>query len=178
MAITSGRIYALCDPVTLQSRYVGQTVMPLLHRLNGHRYAAKAGARTPVCEWIRNLGRDPVIVLLQDDVPLGDLPACEQRWIREGGSDLNVLYTGRAGGDRLTDAGRERIAAAWRGRRHSDATRDKMRVAHEGKPGRPHTAETRAKIRESWKNRKPISDETRQKMSDAQRRRYTKAANS
>jgi hypothetical protein len=38
--------------------------------------------------------------------------------------------------------------------------------------GKKHSAATREKMKLSWKNRKPISDKTRMKMSIAQKKRF------
>ena len=45
-------IYALCDPVTNDPRYVGKTSKPLLQRLKEHKQLARRKRRLPVQRWM------------------------------------------------------------------------------------------------------------------------------
>ena len=45
-------IYALCDPVTNEPRYVGKTSKPLLQRLKEHKQLARRKRRLPVQRWM------------------------------------------------------------------------------------------------------------------------------
>jgi len=59
---------------------------------------------------------------------------------------------------------REKLAGIWLGRKHTDASRQKMSLAQSG---RTFSEETRAKMSESGRKRAPPSDATRAKLSAA-----------
>ena len=64
------RIYALVDPTDSSVRYVGQTVKPLSHRLNGHIYKSKM-VQTHSASWIKSLtdiGLKPSIIELESGI--------------------------------------------------------------------------------------------------------------
>jgi hypothetical protein len=97
-----GVIYALCDPITLEFRYVGQTLVPLAERLRGHVKDAIAAAEGKKnrdnynYRWIRSVlrnGNEPIIQIL-DLVDPADINRAEIEWIK----------TLRALGCRLTNA--------------------------------------------------------------------------
>jgi hypothetical protein len=79
----AGVIYALCDPDTREIRYVGRTVHRARTRLNGHLLAAAAGAQLTVSHWLRSLPCEPLVRVLEDEVPEPELPGVERRWIAQ-----------------------------------------------------------------------------------------------
>ncbi len=76
---------------------------------------------------------------------------------------------------------REKLSASHKGNRPSEATKAKMRVAHadnggraysDGMLGKSHSEETRAKMRRAHAGRPPMSEETRKKISESQKKRH------
>jgi hypothetical protein len=85
-------IYGLCDPDTLELRYVGKAVdMPA--RMRGHRWEGRHTG-THKARWLRSIG-EPIVVVLED---AGDRWAeAEQRWIsdlRDMGARLTNITPG------------------------------------------------------------------------------------
>lgn len=78
-------------------------------------------------------------------------------------------------GRTASDEERAKLSLAHKGRRHSAETRAKMSASQSGERhamfGRKHTPEARAKIGE-WGRNRIVSEETRQRMSEANRRRW------
>jgi len=64
--------------------------------------------------------------------------------------------------------------APMRGRKHSEESKQRIGAAGKGKPahnkGQHHSEETRAKMRESHKNRPPVTEETRLKLIEGRKR--------
>ena len=75
-------------------------------------------------------------------------------------ANLNKKHTAEA---------KEKIAEAGRNRVYSEETREKISAALKGKPGRVQSDDIKKKISETMKGR-PKSEETRRKMSEAQKR--------
>lgn len=96
-------------------RYVGMTARPYLcQRITGHRYDAKAGRTSPVCEWIRTvIGRGADIAGVALERTSDD--AAEAKWIdrlrAEGAPLLNSRSGGGSGGS-FDAASRERLSRA------------------------------------------------------------------
>ena len=113
------RIYALCDPLTDEVRYVGKTVRSLRDRLMQHRRAARRGS-LPVNRWmlkhegVRLTG--PFIKLLEIVQPGADWAARERAWISEFRPRLLNLTDGGEGlaGHIFTESHRAKIAAGLR----------------------------------------------------------------
>lgn len=113
------RIYALCDPLTGEVRYVGKTIRSLRQRLMQHRIASRKGA-LPVNRWMRkhhgvNL-TGPYIKLLEI-VPNGfDWAEREKAWISKFGQRLLNLTNGGEGlsGHVFTDEHKAKISAKLR----------------------------------------------------------------
>ncbi len=174
----TGVVYALCDPVADEVRYIGQTHLPLKSRMNIHMRARTTG--THVGNWIRSLRQRPNIVIVER-VEAHDLIALSAALDT---AEVRLIAHFRACGYDLTngtDGG-----GGVRGWNHSIETRERIRAANltpEGRErcrqnglasaragvwvGRKHTDETRAKMREAWKRRAPPTAETRAKISAA-----------
>lgn len=118
----SGVVYALCEPETMEIRYVGQTSIALGDRLRAHLFQATHDEmRTNYnYRWIRKVlarGLEPVLQVLEI-VPVVELDRAEIGWIttlRELGCRLTNTC---AGGD-----------VGHRGLKRSVETRQKMSVS-------------------------------------------------
>lgn len=155
-----GMIYALVDPLTRQSRYVGYTSVSLEERLRQHiRQARGRRGRYHAANWINSLiaqGVKPEIVPL-DSYIAHDWQARERHWIhvlRVMGCQLtNTQSGGNAGGP-------HRAASPLRGSQLSPELRAKMSAAARRRFADP--AE-RAKISEAKKGRIPARPATPRK---------------
>ncbi len=95
-------IYALTDPRTGETRYVGKCVTSLRRRLSGHEYKARSGRlKTPLGDWLRELQalslRPGIVSLEETDERWQD---AERRWIadqRAGGAPLLNIHAGGNG---------------------------------------------------------------------------------
>lgn len=76
-------IYALCDPGTLNVRYVGRTQHSISARLREHTTKAKATNSDGLCKWIASLGKSPDIVLLA---------TCSDDFVREVEKNWILLF--------------------------------------------------------------------------------------
>lgn len=182
----------LRDPRDNAARYVGKTVLPLEHRKRGHISHARRldPKRKSNCSyWILGLlalGLEPVIELLEEQP--ADLDVAERAWIaqlKEQGASLCNQTPGGEGGDtwggrkhaesskQLISQANRKSANPERAKKISDYRRQqwqdpeyraKMLAAGKrgteraaeltrGKPGRPVSPETRKKISDSLKKR-------------------------
>ena len=95
-----GFIYALCDPETREVRYVGQTVHRPEARMLGHLASARYSRTLKAARWIRSLPCEPLVRVLERDVPRADLAAREREWIRtmkrRGAKLVNTAEVARA----------------------------------------------------------------------------------
>jgi hypothetical protein len=147
-------IYSLCDPDTLQVRYVGKTDN-IYKRYWRHIHDESKTYKT--C-WIKNLksqGKLPIIQIIEE-VDITMWPEAEKKWINHyksiiGNKLTNFLEGGTGGGGMKNHV-------------HSKETIEKMSKSHLGKKLRPHTDEERKKISEANKN---PSEEIRKKISNA-----------
>lgn len=81
-----GKVYCLKDPFTLEVRYVGFTKQTLNERLSKHRHTAKKQLDKTCYQinWFRKclrLGKEPLIVLLENNIPIKDWAIKEQYWM-------------------------------------------------------------------------------------------------
>lgn len=169
-------IYCLKDPVTFAVRYIGKT-NNLKIRLAKHRLAQ--GANPEKNAWINGLkscGLDPVLGVLEI-VNESTWADAEKRWIAYGRTvGWNLLNADDGGwggvnpkpetlarmrnahlGKPLSLMAREKVRMAVKGRKLSDAAKEKLKK-------RPHTWGW--KISAS-KMGHPVTDESRQKMSQS-----------
>jgi len=136
-------IYALLHPETKEVRYVGKTI-DLKARYANH---CSNNAKRHVCNWIKSLFPLKPEMILLEEVYKNWIEA-ERFWIEYinfiGANLTNVSI----GGDGLL------------GYKHKPETIAKLK-------NKEVTEETRAKMKESWKTRPPVSAETRAKMSES-----------
>ena len=100
--LIKAKIYVLKDPITMQVRYVGNTIRALSDRLSRHVQDASKGRDNPdKNEWILNLrahGLRPIIEAV-DEVPVCDAITCEGRWIKaykmEHPDLFNIINAGK-----------------------------------------------------------------------------------
>lgn len=139
-------IYGLYDPITGELRYIGKSDRPrerLANQLNER-------ADTHRCHWMQSLvaqGLRPIQRII-DSVPIGgDWQTVERAYIAGARVAGCKLTNGTDGGDGvpgLSPEARERIRAAWLGRKHSPETLLKLSAASRG---RKHTAVWRENMR-------------------------------
>lgn len=171
-------IYGLVDADTLELRYVGKTVNDFGRRARQHqREIGHLG------NWIRKVGARAVV--LERDPP--DLDGTERRWIAEmraQGARLINATDGGTGGPPTAEA-RKKISATLSGRHLSAEHRANIRAALTGRrrplevvakvaaanTGRHRSTEARERISAAHKgiSRGPLSEETKAKISVAQR---------
>lgn len=162
-------IYALLDPFTDAIRYIGKSTRPL-QRLANHCNDRSQCHRT---HWIQSCianGRRPVLRILARYFPDSPWQEAEKMWIAYGLECGWPLTNGTLGGDGvegLSKESRERIAIAWKGRKHSEEAKKKIGAASRG---RKHTEAYKQMMREKMQAR-VFSQEHRQRLSETQHRR-------
>lgn len=185
-------IYTLADPRTDLVRYVGKTTMSLPKRLSRHLGDARRGLSTHKDNWLRGLladGLKPRVSVLETGEGEDTWQEREKFWIafyRAWGGHLTNHHDGGNGTSVvknrvMSEQTRAKIAATLTGRKYTE----EQKAAHQ-KQYQSVSAETRKKQSDSLKGRvfseehraklslrarmkAPISDETRRKMSAAQR---------
>lgn len=190
-------IYALNDPTSGRTRYIGKSKKPR-DRFSKHlnRSRRETNHRANWINSLRNIGQEPVLEIL-DEVPEVEWEFWEREWIqlyRVLGFDLVNSTEGGIGwinpspkmkeiardtenprftGKHHTEKSREKIRVANTGHEVSEEAREKIRRARLGKPssnkGKRHSEETRKKISLALAGlpRGKHSDETRAKQSAA-----------
>jgi group I intron endonuclease len=182
-------IYALIDPRDQQIRYVGKAT-DLSLRLRNHIKDARKGKSDHKSRWIAVLLRAdlrPALEILEQ-CPLSDWRARECYWIehlRAQGCRLTNAKEGGAGYDptpetraKMSVAAKKR-GAPNKGKRTSDEVRAKQSEAAKRRWARTTEEERReyARMRAN-RPRKPISEETRERMREGARKRvYTPEQN-
>lgn len=129
------RIYTLTDPITNQVRYVGKTIQSLEIRRNRHIQDSKRKFNHRAC-WIRGLlkqGKKPIIELLEevsDDV----WQECEIFYISYfkflGFRLTNILDGGNCKVPMKYIS--KKLSASGMGRKHTEETKQKIRIANSG----------------------------------------------
>jgi hypothetical protein len=147
-----GFIYGLRDPETLELRYVGQTIGAPERRRDGH-VNGSTRSRTRCAAWIRTLPAAPIVTVFET-VPRGLLDDRERWWIaamRASGANLTNNTPGGAS-SHAQNAGRNG-GLALKGKPKSPEHRAKLYAANLGKKRGPLSEETRRKIGDA--NRRP-----------------------
>jgi len=171
--VSLATIYALCDsrvsdPVK-RVRYVGQTRLPLEHRLRRHWVTAIAGAKEHRAAWMRAVkaaGGDVSIVALAV-VPAVEADVAESAHIAQF-SSLGCDLTNRTEGGRgrrgweVSLETRQKMRESAARRRATPATRQRMSEAI-----RNSEAHKRHRERLHRLNRRPCPLQTRQRISAA-----------
>lgn len=156
-------------------------------RWKSHLNAAKSGSTYRFHQALRKHGEDAFeYVILESCVNADELVDTERRLICLFGTKNYALgYNMTDGGEGasgrvISEETRERHRQAQRGKKHSEETKAKMRESHRNRP--PITDETRQKLREHAKRKNPwfghkgnpCDEETRKKISESQKLRLAK----
>lgn len=169
-------IYALCDPITFEVRYVGKSYN--IYQRYHHHITEKR--KTYKCNWIQKLlkgGLLPKLCILEEC----NIINCDERekyWIsfeKMCGCNLTNATSGGDGSCDCLISEENKLKIKLRmvgknigkenpffGKHHSEETRNKIRQARLGKH---HSEETKIKLGKISSNR-IITDEFRKKMSD------------
>lgn len=146
-------IYALTEPDTGEIRYIGKSIRPL-GRLADH---CNDPSKTHRTNWIQSLlsnGKRPGMVVLEEVADGDRWQDVERAWIARGRSAGWRLTNCTSGGDGVSDLppeSRERIVAAWRGRKHRPESLAKMSISNRG---RVHTEDHKRRMGEIMTGRK------------------------
>jgi len=149
-ATMTGIIYFLLDPRTDEPRYVGKTTKTAAKRLNQHIVESNTRQKTHKAKWIQKLIRegctpDIKIVERADEEELNKL---EKKWIAELRKEGHKLTNGTDGGEGIS------------GRKHSEATKEKLRQLAMGRPASKETREKRRRAM-TGKTQTPESNQKR-----------------
>ncbi len=168
-------IYALCSSRDMRARYVGQT-SNFENRIWFHRNRTVVQSpKTRLACWIKSVttaGYEVKAVVLEQSA---ERNAAEIAWIamlRDMGADL---VNGTPGGDGFgagrSQAHKDAISVALKGKAKSQLHREKLSAALVGKPLSPERAsqlKDARKNRKTWHKGRVASEETKAKMSAAQ----------
>lgn len=124
--------------------YIGVTVVPINQRLNKHRWSARHGGTYPVYDAWRAFGEPSMVVLAI--VEERDMLDLEQRAINSYGTTFPAGYNAAG-----TEEHGWKSGASQRGRRFSQAHKDKLAAA---KRGTKVSADVRAKMSASQNERR------------------------
>lgn len=147
------QIYGLFDELG-ELRYVGKTTVPLRNRLSNHLNPPKLVGVSHKNTWIKSIlkgGVRPTIDLIQTLHTIEDLNAAEIYWIKFFRDQGCRLTNGTDGGDgasvghTTSEETRRKISLAKRGRRHTAASRENMRIGQLGTKQSPETIAKRVR---------------------------------
>lgn len=147
-------IYALVDPETDEVRYIGKTNQLLSARLGAHLLER---ANCHRCHWIAQLAarelkpRIEVLETIEGLMPWQPSEIFWIAWAQRNGARLTNNTSGGDGVPNLPAATRERMRNVWLGRKHSEETLQKLRVARRS---RVTTDATKLKMSATMKGRK------------------------
>lgn len=138
-------IYGLIDPETEECRYIGKSERPV-ERLQNHMNDRSNCHRSHWLQSLKRRGMKPRMVILEVVEPNHPIEwqLVEKFWIakgREWGWPLTNNTSGGDGVDGLPAETRARMAAVWKGRKHTPEAIEKMRAAN---IGRKHSDEHKA----------------------------------
>jgi len=148
-------IYSLCDPDTLEIRYIGKSNNPqkryyyhLIDKMSTHKV-----------HWIQSLltiGKVPILQILEE-CDESVWAETERKWIayyRELGYNLTNGTNGGEGTFHPTDGTRKKMSKWQIGKIVSEETRRKISEANKGKAMRKHTEEELIKMSLTHKGKK------------------------
>ncbi len=128
-------VYGLADPVTGDIRYIGKSIRPnerLMNHCNDHASCHRT-------HWIQSLitkGQRPQLVILQELPDGANWQAIERQWIAKARSAGWALTNGTDGGDgvvNLCDEAKAKMLKTWTGRKHKPESIAKMAAASRGR---------------------------------------------
>jgi hypothetical protein len=130
-------IYGLVHPETDQIFYVGKSDTPK-RRLQLHLTESKSRRyhRHCVIDDMLKAGQKPSMTILEE-VPVDEWETYEKKHIAACKAAGLILVNRTNGGG---------VYPNWRGKHHSEATRNKIAAANKGKPGKPLSAAHRATL--------------------------------
>lgn len=167
-------IYALCDPSTMDIRYVGKSNNPK-SRFNCHIKESLDGKHSHKCCWIRTIlqkGEKPHLWIL-DEVDIKDWEFWECFYIdlfKSYGFNLTNIDKGGRGSSRISDETRRKLSISKIGRKLSHKTRSKMSNSQRGKK-KPDGFGERSSIRQKGKK---LFKEHIEKISKSLKGKYTR----
>lgn len=162
-------IYALCDPITDEIRYIGKTCD--IAARYAHHVGDHLKQKTHKTNWIQSLlsiGISPKIFVLEA-VCESEWPAAERQWIayaRSHDCRLTNMQDGGEGSEKgrpLSAEHRANIGRANKGKVRSQELRDQWSAVRKGRPGHPCSDESRRKI-SAAKSGYKYSDEAKANM--------------
>ena len=128
-------VYRLTSPNG--SRYIGQTIQKLTLRWDQHRYAARAGKKTPLYDCMRKHHESDFSLWTAEVVATAESQAMldwlEVVWIAAEG-DLNLLSGGEGLGP-MCQATKDKISKANTGRKPTEEARRNMSRGQLGRTG-------------------------------------------
>lgn len=145
-------IYALVDPENGDIRYIGKSIRPE-QRLQNHMNEVSNCHRSHWLQSLKKNGQKPDLLILEEI--RGEFPwqESEKYWIARGRREGWPLTNNTAGGDGVTglpEETRKRMAAVWKGRKHSPESRKRI---GESKRGFVHSESTKAKMSKAHSGR-------------------------
>lgn len=138
-------IYALVDPECGAIRYIGKSIRPE-GRLRDHMNDVSNCHRSHWLQSLKRRGLIPGLVILEEIRGAWPWQESERYWIKRGRREGWPLTNNTIGGDGvsgLPEETRKRMAAVWKGRKHTPEAC--MRIA-DAKRGFIHSNDTKAKM--------------------------------
>jgi group I intron endonuclease len=139
-------------------RYIGKSI-DISARLRSHKHSSNKGVKTPLYHWIRKYGFDAIRVSVIEEGGVDELFDLEIKWIAHYRAQSDRILNVTTGGDGV----RGYAQTEERKRAHSEL----MSGPNSSNRTRPMTPKMLGHLRNMSKTRKPVSAETRAKMSAA-----------